>query len=97
MWDELELEFTFCNSHTEPVGSLCIKLFSYGQERQAHEPWCINPVRKRRCAVLRMFSHDSFSLTGTSWDLNNTAVKQEHMSGPSDDSTSSRVSHMFLF
>lgn len=38
-----------------------------------------------------------FTLTGTSWDLNNTAVKQEHMSGPSDDSTSSRVSHMFLF
>ncbi|KAI4804800.1 hypothetical protein KUCAC02_026414 [Chaenocephalus aceratus] len=31
-----------------------------------------------------------FSLAGTAWDLSNTAVKQEHMSGPSGDSTSSR-------
>ena len=54
-------------------------------------------------AVLRMFCHQArhklilLLLTGTSWDLNNTAVKQEHMGGPSDDSTGSRVSHMFLF
>ncbi len=34
------------------------------------------------------------SLTGTSWDLNNAAVKQEHVGGPSGDSTSSRVSHI---
>lgn len=39
----------------------------------------------------------SLLLTGTSWDLNNAAVKQESMSGPSDDSSGSRVSHMFLF
>ncbi|XP_059208784.1 nuclear receptor coactivator 7 isoform X2 [Centropristis striata] len=31
-----------------------------------------------------------YYLQGTSWDLNNTAVKQEPMSGTSDDSTSSR-------
>ncbi|KAJ4939968.1 hypothetical protein JOQ06_029400 [Pogonophryne albipinna] len=31
-----------------------------------------------------------YYLQGTAWDLNNTAVKQEHMSGPSGDSTSSR-------
>ncbi|KAM9341529.1 oxidation resistance protein 1 [Symphorus nematophorus] len=31
-----------------------------------------------------------YYLQGTSWDLNNTAVKQEHLGGPSDDSTGSR-------
>ncbi|KAK5857497.1 hypothetical protein PBY51_010739 [Eleginops maclovinus] len=31
-----------------------------------------------------------YYLQGTAWDLNNTAVKQEHMTGPSGDSTSSR-------
>ncbi|XP_027130604.1 oxidation resistance protein 1 isoform X2 [Larimichthys crocea] len=31
-----------------------------------------------------------YYLQGTSWDLNNTALKQEHTRGPSDDSTSSR-------
>ncbi|KAL3049297.1 hypothetical protein OYC64_008707 [Pagothenia borchgrevinki] len=31
-----------------------------------------------------------YYLQGTAWDLNNTAVKQEHMNGPSGDSTSSR-------
>ncbi|KAI4804801.1 hypothetical protein KUCAC02_026414 [Chaenocephalus aceratus] len=31
-----------------------------------------------------------YYLQGTAWDLSNTAVKQEHMSGPSGDSTSSR-------
>ncbi|XP_037342362.2 oxidation resistance protein 1 isoform X2 [Pungitius pungitius] len=30
-----------------------------------------------------------YYLAGTSWDLNNTAVKQEHLSGPLDDRTSS--------
>ncbi|XP_070834949.1 nuclear receptor coactivator 7 isoform X2 [Chaetodon trifascialis] len=30
-----------------------------------------------------------YYLRGTSWDLNNTAVKQEHMGGPSGDGTSS--------
>lgn len=38
-----------------------------------------------------------FVLQGTSWDLNNAAVKQEHMGGLSGDSTDSTVSHMFLF
>lgn len=38
-----------------------------------------------------------FFLTGTSWDPNNAAVKQEHMGGLSGDSTGSTVSHMFFF
>ncbi|XP_044022753.1 nuclear receptor coactivator 7 isoform X2 [Siniperca chuatsi] len=31
-----------------------------------------------------------YYLQGTSWDLNNAAMKQEHVDGPPDDSTSSR-------
>lgn len=56
----------------------------------------------RARAVLRMFCHEArqnfilLFLTGTSWDLNNAAVKQEHMGGPSGDSASSGVSHMSL-
>lgn len=38
--------------------------------------------------------HDKLCFTGTSWDLNNAAVKQEHLRGLSDDSMSSRVSHV---
>lgn len=37
-----------------------------------------------------------YYLQGTSWDLNNTAVMQEHKDGSSDNNTSCRVSHMFL-
>lgn len=50
-------------------------------------------LRSGRCDRNRSF----LLLTGTSWDLNNAAVKQESVSGPSDDSSGSGVSHMFLF
>ncbi|XP_051252276.1 oxidation resistance protein 1 isoform X2 [Dicentrarchus labrax] len=62
-----------------------------------------NPVassqRQHQPAVGRPLNHiphirnpklRQYYLQGTSWDLNNAAVKQEHMGGPSDDSTSSR-------
>uniref|UniRef100_A0AAQ4PE13 Si:ch211-15d5.11 n=1 Tax=Gasterosteus aculeatus aculeatus TaxID=481459 RepID=A0AAQ4PE13_GASAC len=67
----------------------------------AKRPWETPPgvQRPRHAAESRPLDHTphirnpklrQYYLQGTPWDLNNTAVKQEHSSGPSGDSTSSR-------
>ncbi|XP_040055523.1 oxidation resistance protein 1 isoform X5 [Gasterosteus aculeatus] len=68
----------------------------------AKRPWETPPgvQRPRHAAESRPLDHTphirnpklrQYYLQGTPWDLNNTAVKQEHSSGPSGDSTSSRL------
>ncbi|XP_029316323.1 nuclear receptor coactivator 7 isoform X2 [Cottoperca gobio] len=68
------------------------------QGRVMHEP-AASSQRQHQPTVGRPLNHTphirnpklrQYYLQGTSWDLNNTAVKQEQMSGPSDDSTSKR-------
>ncbi|XP_042356265.1 oxidation resistance protein 1 isoform X2 [Plectropomus leopardus] len=68
------------------------------QARVMQEP-AASSQRQHQVTVGRPLNHTphirnpklrQYYLQGTSWDLNNAAVKQELMSGASDDSTSSR-------
>ncbi|XP_068436274.1 oxidation resistance protein 1 isoform X3 [Clinocottus analis] len=55
--------------------------------RQQHQPTVSRPLD--HTPHIRNPKLRQYYLQGPSWDLNNTAMKQEHMKGLSDDSTSS--------
>ncbi|XP_031703698.1 nuclear receptor coactivator 7 isoform X1 [Anarrhichthys ocellatus] len=71
---------------TQPQARVMQEPAASGQRQ--HQPTVSRPLN--HTPHIRNPKLRQYYLQEASWDHNNTAVKQEHMRGPSDDSTSSR-------
>ncbi|XP_042243792.1 oxidation resistance protein 1 isoform X2 [Thunnus maccoyii] len=79
-------QFTKRSWETEPQARVMQEPTPSNQRQ--HQPTAGRPLN--HIPHIRNPKLRQYYLHGTSWDLNNTAVKQEQLSGPSDDNTRSR-------